>query len=291
MQPPWPQVVSAMLRPLQPRLAQCRARATAAAEHDSRSAERQAKALASCRERIEAARSRVFETGTGVVGAHMTALEHEWLALARPPLPATERALALWNELAPPRWKDRVRFASTDDAGADRATLLALASDPDGVERAEAAALRLAGALRGWNVTVAASTSWCPGAAPGAVLHAALASPLQATSGAMHATYGGAARVERAAQFAAGVRATAENEPALAVWPLLVDDLVLAAQLDFLWQACVVEQRVVPPNLPHSGIAFGDLDSPVTALVDVWTTGFFPCAIGPAGVSLGALPV
>ena len=119
----------AVLRPGRANLERClRAREEylrARADHQ----QTRTRTLAEIEAKLSAARQRVFAAGDGVVKAEMTALEREWLRAAHSPAPELDLD-RLWARVVPDRWADRPR------RGADLDSVLALASDPEGVERA-----------------------------------------------------------------------------------------------------------------------------------------------------------
>ena len=285
----WTQLAKALLSPARPRLPQCRARAEALAARESRLTERRTRALAECRDRIEAARASVFETGNGVVGADMTALEREWLQLARPRSPA-ETTRELWLEMAPRRWADTLRWQQAGDRHLDVETAITLACDPDGVERAEQHARELAAALAAWNVDVGEHTSWRVAAQPEPAPRLAelLAAPLAALDDVVASTYGATSLVARADRIAADVRGAVTGTPLVDRHPTLAADVALVARIDFLWRACVTEARVVPSGLAPAGRPFAALVNPAAALLALWSTGYVVCAAGPEGITLGA---
>jgi hypothetical protein len=101
--------------------------------------------LRACEARIEAARAEVFAAKDGVVGNRMTELEREWRRINRGDREG--ELMNLWAAIAPPTWIDRKRWR---DAPIDqqRDVAIALASDVDGVEAAEAAAIEMTEARR-----------------------------------------------------------------------------------------------------------------------------------------------
>ena len=251
----WNELLGTMLRPARPRLSQCRARANAHAIEERRDAELRTQALAHCRSRIEDARASVFAAGDGVVKADMTALEGEWLALARAERSCEERTLALWNAIAPRHWAGQLRWPSTGDMAADVEAAVALASDPEGVERAEACALRLASVLSAWGFDVAPTVTWLVARAPQITrAEALLERPLRALTDAIATTYGAEALVARAHRVERDVLDAATQSPLLSTNETnetnegLAADLALVARVDFLWRACAVESRRVPAH-------------------------------------------
>ena len=251
---------------------------------ERRNTELRTQELADCRSRIEDARASVFAAGDGVVKANMTALEGEWLALARAERSCEERTLALWNAIAPRHWAGRLRWPSTGDVAADAEAAIALASDPEGVERAESCALRLASVLATWEFDVAPTVTWHVAREPQiARADALLERPLRALTDAIASTYGAEALVARAHRVERDVLDAATQSPLLSTNEglALAADLALVARVDFLWGACAVEARRV-------GAAHDDAASPAAALLELWKTGYVLSAIGGQGVTLGA---
>jgi hypothetical protein len=286
----WNALVDAMLRPERPLLARCRARAEAHATAERRTAEHRAQALADCRARIEIARTSVFEAGDGVVDGRMTALEREWLALARGERSYEERMLVLWNEIAPRRWAGRLRWSSTGDKTADLDGAVALASDPEGVERAESCALRFASALSAWGFESGSTVTWRIAGEPtiDTPAHTLLDGPLRALADAIAPTYGAEALAARAQRVERDVLDAAMDSPLLSTREDLAADVALVARIDFSWRACALEARCVPAGHPNAGRRFDELELPAAALLDLWRTGYVLCAIDGGGVTLGA---
>lgn len=255
----WNGLLAALLRPARPLLAQCRARAEEHANADRRASELRAQALADCRARIELARSSVFEAGNGVVDGSMTALEREWLALARAERPADRRERAVLAQ--------------------------ALASDPEGVERAESCARHFASTLSAWGFEVGATMTWLiadePVMGARARADALLDVPLRALTDAIAPTYGAEGLVARAQRLERELLDAASDSP-------LAADVALVARIDFFWRACAIDGRCVPAGYPNAGRSFDELESPAAALLDLWRTGYVLSALDGAGMALGA---
>jgi hypothetical protein len=101
--------------------------------------EERTRAKIHCERRIDALRAEVFAAQDGVVTARMTALEREWRQLSRAAERDREGALMdLWARVAPREWIDRKRWRDTAPA-LQLDAVIALASDVDGVNNAEAA--------------------------------------------------------------------------------------------------------------------------------------------------------
>lgn len=265
----WNGLLATLLRPARPLLAQCRARAAAHANADRRASGQRAQALASlahCRARIELARSSVFEAGDGVVDARMTALEREWLALSR-----AELALS--------------RAEPSSHPGERTALAMALASDPAGIERAESCARQLASTLSAWGLDVGAAITWRIADEPviGVRAGALLDVPLRALTDAVAPTYGAEGVVARAQRLERDVLAAAGSP--------LAADVAFVARIDFFWRACAIDARCVPAGHPNAGRRWGELESPATALLDLWRTGYVLSALDGDGMTLGAPPL
>ena len=289
----WNELVDSMLQPARPLLSQCRARAEAHGISERRASQRRDRELADCQKRIETARAAIFKAGDGVVGARMTALEREWLAHQRAERSPEERALELWNEMAPRRWAGRLRSPFTGDPTADLEAAVMLASDPEGVERAESCGLRLAAALSTWGFEVRAAVRWRVASDPVIETRAEqlLAGPLSALTAALTSTYGAEALVARAHRIERAVLDAAAGSALLSSREALVTDLALVARVDFLWSACSVEARRVPADHLNAGRAFGELENPAAALLDLWKTGYLLAALEGDGVALASVPI
>ncbi len=266
----WTDLIGAILKPARPRLAVCRTRADAHLREQRRIDERRAQALAECRARIEDARATVFATGDGVVRADMTALEREWRTLSRGERSFDERTLATWSAIAPRHWAERLRFTSSGDLATDTEAAVVLASDPNGVEQAEAAARRL---------VPEASVTWHVSAAP-TIARASehLDDVLRALTDAIAPSYGGAALLARAEERARAVSAAASASPVIAAVEGLAADVGFVARLDFLWRARTVDSR-----------GEAAVECPSAAWIDLWRTGYVVSAIDARAITVGAL--
>jgi len=140
MKDTWWNVLDRVLRPARPALERVLRECTPHLERRAARAIERARAIARCEARIEAARSDVFAANDGIVGRRMTELEREWRTLSR--VDPDEGLMDLWVRIAPAAWIDRKRWRDAAP-GARFDAAIALAADPDGVERAEAAALAL----------------------------------------------------------------------------------------------------------------------------------------------------
>lgn len=226
-----------------------------------RSAEGRARALAACERRIEAARAIVFAANDGVIGAHMTDLERQWRILSRPD--ADAGMMDLWARIAPPPWLDRKRWRdSAPEARVDAA--IALASDPDGVERAEAAALELRRVLEPWGVTLPARLRWRAFEADAPLVAALFDAPLRAAEAALEASDLRRSARERAIAIRDEVRARVLAR--LPERPLLGGEVSHAAFVDVVWRAARPEPSPVAPlaDLWRSGYRLAAIDAAVT---------------------------
>lgn len=153
----WLELPTSLLRPARPNAARClQERELHLTERKRRSDER-GRAIADCERRIDLARTAVFAASDGVVGAKMTDLEREWRLLAK--VDPDAGVMDLWSRIAPSHWHDRKRWR--DCPPMDRVDIgVALASDVEGVEAAEEAALRLRGAYAKQGVSVGAPIGW-----------------------------------------------------------------------------------------------------------------------------------
>jgi hypothetical protein len=236
----WLETLGRVLRPARPYLGRClEAREAYSAERRGR-ARVQLRALATCEERIGDARARVFAAADGIVGRRMTELEREWLRLSSPDPEAG--LMELWARLAPPSWLDRKRFRGGSEASMLDA-LVALASDPDGVEAAEHAAGALRAVLAPHGVTLGSKVGWRALGADEPCWSALLAAPLRAAGDACASKI--RARVfERAADVAADVAARVVVRHAGRAQ--LAADVGATACLDVVWQAAALPEGENP---------------------------------------------
>lgn len=253
-----------MLLPARPRLTAC---LEARAGHLGRRGDRagaKLRALSSCERRIDDARAEVLAADDGVVTGRMTALEREWRKLASPDPEAG--LMDLWAELAPPGWIDRKRFRDAAAEGRLDA-VVALASDPDGVDTAERAAVTLRRALAPHGVALGERVVWRPLGAD----RECLASVLSARVGFARAACPReieARVVERAQQVRSEVeRAVLRRYEDR---PLLAAELAAAAELDFVWQAS----------------SLASTESPVEPLRVIYECGYALAAADAASVVL-----
>jgi hypothetical protein len=284
----WNELLSAVLRPARPRLARCRLIAGEHARAERRVADERARALADCTQRIEAARASIFAAGDGVVTRRMTELEREWRTLSRAEPDHDRSARALWAKVAPPGWADRPRWTGAD-ASAGLESIVALASDPDGIERAEACASRLRSALAPWSDSIGTAITWriTGELRLGARVERCFERPRRAASSALDALHGAGARLERAERLRRDVRSAARDER---LPDAMGDEIAEAALVDFLWNACVAEGLSVPEGHPNAKRAFERFERPIAPLLDLWRTGYVLSSIDAGGVTLGAMP-
>lgn len=264
MRETWLNLVARLHGPARPRLLACMAeRARHLEAQKGRAAER-GRALARCVREIEALRAAAFAANDGVVGARMTELEREWRRLSR--ADREDGVMDLWATIAPASWIDRKRWRDCEGVAPIDAAV-ALASDPDGVEAAEAAVDALAKRLAPWGIRVGARVRWSVARDFGATSDL-LAAPLRAAEEALLARDGGrdalgrARILEREVLYAAAAR--------FAERIVLARALAHAAFVDAVWRA--------------SGLA--PASSPATPLADLWRTGYTLADVDERGVTL-----
>jgi hypothetical protein len=258
-----------VLRPARPCLATCLgARAAQLGERRLRAGVT-LRAMASCERRIDDARARVFAADDGIVTRTMTDLEREWRKLSSPDPEAG--LMDLWALVAPPAWVDRKRYRDTSpDQMLD--ALVALASDPHGVEEAERAVLALVQALRSHGVEAPSKVVWSPLGDDTECLTSMLEAPLHVARAACPRKI--ETRIAERAdsvgrELASEVLARHPTRPHLAA------DLAAAARLDFVWQAA----SLAPAENPAA---------PVRAL---YGTGYVLAAVNATSVSLAFPPL
>lgn len=201
----WEQLLAGVLRPARPGAARCLRELADYRAACSDRVQSRARTLAEIEARIGDARAAVFAAGTGAVGADMTALEREWLAASRGSA-ADRSPERFWARVAPEGFVRRL--------GADSAEAMAtLASDPEGVERAERAVSELRAALSARGVAIGERVEW---AVSSELTFGVRAEELFAASLAElvvdHAATGAAHRLRRDVQHRlSGVRAPSRN--------------------------------------------------------------------------------
>ncbi len=267
----WAKVIGSVLHPARPRLDVCLEGRERHLEAQRLRAERRAEAIARCVAEIEAARAEVFAAGDGVVTGRMTALEREWRRLSR--VDHDGEMMELWARIAPRAWLDRKLWRNSAlEHQADAA--VALASDPEGVERAEAAV----GALR---AALARSGTWIPER----VVWAWTAQDFEGTAavlaGSLHAALSALAAHDHASVALERARASERDVHGLALARFperehLARAVAHAAYVDFVWRA--------------SRLCAGA--NPVGPLCDLWRTGYVVADIDERAVTLAipALP-
>jgi hypothetical protein len=239
-------------------------------------ADARARAIAACEHRIEAARARVFAADDGVVGALMTDLEREWRTLSRPDPDAG--LMDLWARIAPSSWIDRKRWRDgrgVRGAGADAQldVAIALASDADGVEAAEAALAHLRTALAPWGTHIGALARWRVFDHDFDGTEALFAGPLAAARETLSARDGGAVALERAERLAQEVRDAASAR--LPERDVLARAIGHAAFVDAVW----------------SSAARDAASNPVTPLRDLWACGYALATLDGNGATLEVPPL
>lgn len=261
----WSNLLGEVLRPARPKLSACLAAREAHVEARRHAAEKRAQAIAQCVSRIEEARAAVFLSGTGVVNRQMTELEREWRALSRPDVDGN--LMDLWATIAPRSWLDRKRFR--DAKAAERLdAAVALASDDEGVEAAERAALDLRGALAASGTVLPARLRWVPFERDFEGMRDLLENSRQRADRALNNHESIATIRKRARTLATeveeGVFRRFENRKGLA------EGIGHAAFVDFLWRAAGLSER----------------ENPVRPLMDLWRCGYTLSAIDASTVSL-----
>jgi hypothetical protein len=261
----WPKLIDAVLRPARPRLEGClRAREQQLVARRL-VAEEQAQALANCRARIESARALVLAADDGLVSSRMTDLEREWRSLSRSDPDAG--LMDLWARIAPPSWIDRKPWHESPPA--QRLDLaVALAADWPGVAAAEAAITLLRGALAAWGTAIGARIRWRSLEKDCDLSRELLVEPLRAARNELAARGQEALAFERARRVETEVHEAAHAR--FSERPLLARTLAHAAFVDCLLHAASLDAR---PN-------------PVTALRDLWATGYLLSAIDETGVTV-----
>ncbi len=253
-----------MLRPARPCLEAClRQRDKHLAERRARAGV-QLRAMANCERRIDHARAEVFAADDGVVTRRMTDLEREWRKLSSPDPEAG--LMDLWAQIAPSSWIDRKRFRD-GDVGTMLDAVVALSSDPDGVEAAERAVTALGSTLAPYGVTLGTKLRWRALSADGECLE-----PL--VSPALEAARARCPQKIEARVLARADAVAAKVEQALGGHfperPGLAADLGRAARLDFVWRAA---------SLPEPG-------NPASPLAMLYRTGYVLVAADADGVTL-----
>lgn len=268
MRDAWAKVVGSVLHPARPRLDVCLRERRLHLEARQARDERRAQAVARCVAEIEAARAEVFAAGDGVVTSRMTALEREWRRLSRGDRDG--EMMELWARIAPRAWLDRKLWRpSAPERQVDAA--VALASDVEGVERAEAAVGALREALAASGASIPARVVWTWTARDFEGTAAVLAGPLHAALTALESRDYASVALERARALEHEVQ-----ELALARFSErehLARALAHAAYVDYVWRAASLDPRT----------------NPVTPLCDLWRTGYVLADIDERAVTV-AIP-
>lgn len=291
----WNQVLAAALRPERPELDRCRRIFDAHIELHRRLEHERTRAIADCHRRIDEARGLVFAAGDGVVPKTMGELENEYRRLARAQRDDDFGVKNLWAAVAPGRWVDRPRWTAHADVKERLSVALTLASDPDGVDRAEASALELAASLSGWGTPVGDRVSWrvgedVPFDAPATKL---FVNAVRAAYEALDVTDRAPFILQRCAKVRREVlkasRKAALNDSECG--KALGREIAQAALIDFVWNAAAVEALRTDSDSPFGRVPFSKLPNPVAPLVKIWKTGYFVSSVSERGVVLGAVPV
>lgn len=260
----WLEMVDRVLQPARPHLERCVRECEAHSKSRQRFADERALAIANCARRIEAARAAVFAAKDGVVPSTMTELEREWRWLSRPDPDAG--LMDLWASLVPASSLDRKRWRhSPSETQLDAA--IALASDVENIELAEAAVDALRVALSRYGTRIGSRVRWRFLEFDSANVVGLLAEPLRVALEACPEEYRSvvlerAHRTERAVAEAARTRFPER--------PGLVSDLAHAALVDCVWKAA----RLGEPG-------------PVPALEALWSTGYVITQVDASWVTLG----
>jgi hypothetical protein len=217
---------------------------------------------------IEAARAAVFAAGDGVVTSRMTALEREWRRLSRGDRDG--EMMELWARIAPRSWLDRKLWRhSAPESHVDAA--VALASDVEGVERAEAAVGALREALATSGTAIPARVVWTWTARDFEQTGALLARPLHAALTALASRDYASVALEHARALEHDVHEVALSRVPERVH--LARALAHAAYVDYVWRAASLDPKT----------------NPVTPLCDLWRTGYVLADIDERAVTI-AIP-
>jgi hypothetical protein len=265
----WLEILERVLRPARPCLQQCLGAEAAHLTSLKQRAGVTLRAMASCERRIDDARAEVLGADDGVVTRRMTELEREWRRLSSPDLDGG--LTDLWAKVAPPSWVDRKRFRDAGQ-GAKLAALVALASDPEGVEAAERAVVALRTTLAPHGLSLGQRIVWRPLAQDRECFAPVLSARVRFAREACPRKI--EARIMERAEEAAGEleRAVLDRHPDR---PLLAADLAAAFRLDFVWRAASLSES----------------ENPVAPLRALYRTGYVPGAMDSASVALEFAPI
>ncbi len=279
----WLDTANSVLRPARPNLDRYVREAEAHVIARRAIAQRRAEAKADCERRIESARTLVFAANDGVVTSLMTELEREWRWLAR--RDPDEGLMDFWARIAPKAWIDRKLWrAGSADTCLDLA--IALAADAAGVMDAECAAHALREALAPWGIVIGARLRWCTledKCADARELTAGLlAVPVRAITDALEENDARLVVLERAKRLARDVEDAASTRlPETA--ETFAGALGRAASADFFWGAAIdLRLPVLCAGSPWNAHL-----NPVSALRDLWRTGYTLSAWEASGMTLG----
>ncbi len=266
MRDAWLELVGCVLRPARPALARCQLERERHRERQHVVDERRAQAIARCVAAIEAARADVFAANDGVVTSRMTELEREWRRLSR--ADRDGELMDLWTRMVPSSWLDRKRWRDSPSA-AQLDAAIALASDVEGVERAEAAVAQLREALHPYGVVLPSRVRWVLLAPDFEDCAKILERPLRAVLDVLSPSGPHAPAVlERARSLEHEILEAARTR--FPDRPLLTAAIAHAALVDHLW-------RVASP---------ADRTNPVAPLRELWTTGYVLSNVDDFAVTL-----
>jgi hypothetical protein len=270
MRDSWLNLVGRLFQPARARLETCLEARSTHAEARRVAAARQARAVADCIARIEAARAEVFAANDGIVTSRMTDLERQWRWLSRTDPDAG--LMDVWARIAPATWLEKKRWREVE-ATTRLDAAIALASDVDGVEAAEAAVSALRATLAPWGRTIGARIRWHWFEADFAATDELYETALDAATAVHAASPRAGAVLERARGIGCEAR-----ELVLARFPdreVLAAAVAHAAFIDALW---------------HGGALRGRA-SPATPLIDLWRSGYVLSAIDSEGVTIAMPPI
>jgi hypothetical protein len=264
MQSSWVEILDNVLKPARPRLDSCLVEREHHLGARRAASEIRSLAIRDCERRIEAARAAVFASADGVVGSLMTDLEREWRRLSRPDHDAG--MMDLWARVAPARWIDRKRWQDAPpEARLDAA--IALASDAENVEAAEAAIDALRVALSAFGTRIGTRIRWRPFSKDVTLVSTLLSEPFRCAREACPERFRGrllerAGVVEQTVREAARARLGDRSE--------LASDIAHAAAVEF-----VARTAAVPSVL-----------AVVDALRALWKTGYVLSEVDERTVTL-----
>ena len=277
---------SAVLAPQRQRLALCLEERARHVEAQKSRAEARARAIAACEARIERARADIFRANDGVVSREMTALEREWRLLARRDPDAG--MMDLWSRVAPPSWIDQKRWRSSAPAAQVDAAV-ALASDVEGIEEAEAAIAELRDALAPFGVTLGASIGFRMMDRDADTTSSLLARVLDVARAELVDAGVDAPRVFERAAILEEELARAFGD-ALRDRPAFARAIAHAAFVDVVVGACAQLPRAQTPRA-QTQRAPATRKNPTTSLRALWATGYTIAAADASGVIVALPPI